>query len=292
MTLAPQWLKIGTPDQQKLMDMLNLLDSLKVNTICISAKCPNAGECFAQYTATFLILGPNCTRSCRFCAVNHGPLVGPDPLEPFKIAQAVRILKLKYVVITSVTRDDLPDYGAGQFVSVIQEIKMINKDALVEVLIPDLMGDEKALAEIVQARPDVLGHNLETVPRLYPKVLPKSSYEQSLRVLKTVKEMRPKMITKSSLMLGLGETEWELREVFQDLKEVDCDILTLGQYLQPTSQQLPVERYVNPEEFSYYREMALSLGIREVYAGPLVRSSYHARELLLKLNEAKAAPIG
>ncbi|QNB47803.1 lipoyl synthase [Thermanaerosceptrum fracticalcis] len=284
MTLAP-WLKIGTPDQQKLRDMLGLLASLNVNTICTSAKCPNAGECFAQGTATFLILGPNCTRNCRFCAVNHGRLAEPDPLEPAKVAQAVQILDLKYVVITSVTRDDLPDYGAGQFAAVIREIKALHEDTLVEVLIPDLTGEEKALALIVQARPDVLGHNLETVPRLYAKVRPQASYRQSLRVLKAVKEMKPGMLTKSSLMLGLGETEGELREVFQDLKEVDCDILTLGQYLQPTPQQLPVERYVTPEEFSYYREIALSLGIREVYAGPLVRSSYHAREVFRTLTD-------
>ncbi|WP_425057868.1 Lipoyl synthase 2 [Sporomusa carbonis] len=284
MTLAP-WLKIGTPDQQKLRDMLGLLASLNVNTICTSAKCPNAGECFAQGTATFLILGPNCTRNCRFCAVSHGRLAEPDPLEPAKVAQAVQILDLKYVVITSVTRDDLPDYGASQFVAVIREIKALHEDTLVEVLIPDLAGDEKALARIVEAGPDVLGHNLETVPRLYARVRQQASYTQSLRILKSVKEMRPGMITKSSLMLGLGETEEELREVFQDLKEVDCDILTLGQYLQPTPQQLPVERYVTPEKFSYYREMALSLGIREVYAGPLVRSSYHAREVFRTLTD-------
>lgn len=284
MTLAP-WLKIGTPDQQKLRDMLGLLASLNANTICTSAKCPNAGECFARGTATFLILGPNCTRNCRFCAVSHGQLAEPDPLEPAKVAQAVQILDLQYAVITSVTRDDLPDYGAGQFAAVIREIKALNEDTLVEVLIPDLAGDVKALARIVEAGPDVLGHNLETVPRLYANVRPQASYTQSLRVLKTVKEIRPGMITKSSLMLGLGETERELRDVFRDLKELDCDILTLGQYLQPTPQQLPVERYVTPEEFSYYREIALSLGIREVYTGPLVRSSYHAREVFLKLTD-------
>ncbi len=284
MSKVPQWLKIGTPNQEKLKNMLRLMESLGVNTICTSAKCPNAGECFAEDTATFLILGPNCSRSCRFCAVGHGPLAGVDPEEPPKVAQAVAKLGLKYVVITSVTRDDLPDYGADQFKAVITKIKENDPAMRVEVLIPDLMGDEQALAAIVQAGPDVIGHNLETVPRLYPKVLPKSFYGRSLRILQAVKEIRPSLVTKSSLMVGLGEAEAELDEVFHDLQGVGCDILTLGQYLQPTPQQLPIERYVDQEEFSRYREKALAAGIRKVYGGPLVRSSYHAREVFQNLS--------
>ncbi|GAB6137855.1 lipoyl synthase [Halanaerobaculum tunisiense] len=279
MAMAPKWLKVKSPDQEKLQTMEKLLDSLELNTICKSAKCPNAGECFQKNTATFLILGPTCTRNCQFCAVEHGNLNSPDAKEPTNVAQAVKKLGLEYVVITSVTRDDLADYGAGQFAKTIRAIKESNPNVLVEVLIPDLQGDQQALSKVLEANPDVVGHNLETVPRLYPRARPEAIYSRSLEVLKNIKLISPETITKSSLILGLGEKEQELIEVFNDLREVDCDILTLGQYLQPTTKQLEIDRYVPPEEFDTYKEQALEIGIKEVYAGPLVRSSYHARDV-------------
>lgn len=284
MTTAPNWLKVKSPDQEKLETMKKLLDSLGLNTICRSAKCPNAGECFEKDTATFLILGPNCTRNCQFCAVEHGKLNTPDINEPTNLAQAVEKLGLKYVVITSVTRDDLADYGAEQFAESIRAIKEYSSDVLVEVLIPDLQGDKKALTKILKAKPDVVGHNLETVPRLYSKARPEAVYNRSLNVLKNIKRISPKIITKTSLILGLGETEQEIIKVFHDLKKVDCDILTLGQYLQPTTKQLDIDRYVTPEEFNLYRKKALELGIKEVYAEPLVRSSYHAHNVFKKID--------
>lgn len=284
MTIPPDWLKVKSPNQEKLQAMENLLDSLELNTICKSAKCPNAGECFQNNTATFLILGSSCTRNCQFCAVEHGNLESPDAKEPANIAQAVKKLNLKYVVITSVTRDDLADYGAEQFAKTIREIKKYNSDVLVEVLIPDLQGDQEALSKVLEANPDVVGHNLETVPRLYPIARPDAVYNRSLKVLKDIKMISPRMITKSSLILGLGEKKEELIQVFNDLKEVNCDILTLGQYLQPTANQLEIDRYVSPREFDIYKEKALELGIKEVYAGPLVRSSYHARDIFEKVD--------
>lgn len=279
MATAPDWLKTKSPDQEKLATMERLLASLELNTICESAKCPNAGECFKQNTATFLILGENCTRNCQFCAVEQGDLDSPDPKEPSNVLQAVKKLGLEYVVITSVTRDDLDDYGAEQFAKTIREIKEYKADVLVEVLIPDMHNDQEALTKVLEANPDVVGHNLETVPRLYSKARPEAVYKRSLEVLKSIKKISPSTVTKSSLILGLGEEKEELIEVFNDLQRVDCDILTLGQYLQPTAKQLEIDRYVPPEEFDAYKEQALDIGLKEVYAGPLVRSSYHARDV-------------
>jgi len=247
--------------------------------VCQEAKCPNIWECFSRHTATFLIMGSQCTRNCRFCAVEHGPIYPPDPEEPVRVAKAAQSLKLHYIVITSVTRDDLPDGGAALFAETIKEIHKKIPDVFVEVLIPDFQGNADALHTVVKARPDVLNHNLETVARLYPQVRPEAVYHRSLELLKRVQLNDSSISTKSGLMLGLGETDDEIKETLQDLLEADCTILTIGQYLQPSSAHLPVKRFVHPEEFDSWRESALSMGFSEVASGPFVRSSYHAREL-------------
>ena len=275
----PPWLKRRISAGGTYADVTKLIDTSCLHTVCQEAHCPNMGECFSQGTATFLILGDRCTRNCRFCAVEHGPEGPPDPGEPKRVAEAVKSLGLSYAVVTSVTRDDLPDGGAGHFAAVIREIRTLSPDAKVEVLIPDLLGSEDAIRTVVDARPDVLNHNLETVPRLYERVRPGADYRRSLDLLKTVKGLDPKMPTKSGLMLGLGETDEEITVVFRDLIEAGCGILTLGQYLQPSKRHLPVERWVPPEEFDALRERALKTGFQEVASGPFVRSSYHAGEL-------------
>jgi lipoic acid synthetase len=224
-------------------------------------------------------MGPNCTRNCRFCAVEHGPSGPPDPGEPARVADAVQSMRLSYVVITSVTRDDLPDGGAGLFAKTIKEIRNRMPDALVEVLIPDFQGNTNALRTVVQAHPDVLNHNLETIPRLYPAVRPEAVYRRSLELLKQAKEYDPTVPTKSGLMLGLGESAEELEETLLDLLDAGCTMLTLGQYLQPTRDHLPVERFIRPEEFGDWKDRALEMGFSEVASGPFVRSSYHAKEL-------------
>jgi len=224
-------------------------------------------------------MGSQCTRNCRFCAVEHGPIDQPDPEEPVRVAKAAQSMKLHYIVITSVTRDDLPDGGAALFAETIKEIHKKIPDVFVEVLIPDFQGNADALHMVVKARPDVLNHNLETVARLYPQVRPEAVYHRSLELLKRVQLYDSSISTKSGLMLGLGETGDEIKETLQDLLEADCSILTIGQYLQPSSAHLPVKRFVHPEEFDSWRESALSMGFSEVASGPFVRSSYHAREL-------------
>jgi lipoic acid synthetase len=233
-------------------------------------------ECFSRHTATFLILGDQCTRNCAFCAVAQGPLRPPDPDEPRRVAQAAAKLALKYIVVTSVTRDDLPDGGAAQFAATIRAVRERIADGRVEVLIPDFQGDPQALATIVAAQPDILNHNLETVPRLYATVRPQARYERSLRLLDAAARLAPHIPTKSGLMLGLGETDAEIRQALQDLRQARCRLLTLGQYLQPSLQQLPVIRYVPPPEFDQWRQTALDMGFAEVAAGPFVRSSYRA----------------
>ena len=275
----PPWLKKRISAGGTYADVRNLIDTGRLHTVCQEAHCPNMGECFSQGTATFLILGDRCTRNCRFCAVEHGPEGLPDPEEPKRVAEAVKSLGLTYAVVTSVTRDDLPDGGAGHFAAVIREIRILSPDAKVEVLIPDLLGSEASIKTVVDARPDVLNHNLETVPRLYDRVRPGADYRRSLDLLKKVKELDPKMPTKSGLMLGLGETDEEITNVFRDLIEAGCGILTLGQYLQPSKKHLSVERWVPPEEFDALRVRALEMGFREAASGPFVRSSYHAGEL-------------
>jgi len=249
-----------------------------LHTVCESAKCPNIGECYSRGTLTFLILGNICTRGCRFCAVGKGIPKPLDPDEPKKIAEAVRKLELKYVVITSVTRDDLPDGGTDHFVKTVSEV--LGLKSYVEVLIPDNLD----LDRLVAARPQVINHNIETVPRLYPRVRPQADYQRSLDILRRIKESG--IYTKSGFMVGLGETEDEVSSALVDLARVKCDAVTIGQYLAPSKQHIQVERYVRPEEYLKYEEIGKELGIGEVAAGPFVRSSYKAEEIWKKLNDS------
>ncbi len=270
----PPWLKRRIPAGAGKVP--ELLRKGELHTVCEEALCPNQGECFARGTATFLILGDRCTRDCRFCSVAQGPSGPPDPEEPVRVAEAVQEMGLHYVVITSVTRDDLEDGGAGLFARTIEEIRSRNPRTLVEVLIPDFQGDLDALHTVLKARPDVLNHNLETVPRLYPTVRPEAVYERSLELLERVKIYDKTIPTKSGLMLGLGESSEEIEETLRDLRRAGCSLLTLGQYLQPTRRHLPVERYLHPDEFEERKRIALDLGFDEVASGPFVRSSYRA----------------
>ena len=274
----PPWLKRKIPAGAVYQKVRNTLKSGCLHTVCEEALCPNLGECYSSGTATFIILGDRCTRNCRFCAVRHGPLSPPDPEEPDRVAEAVENLGLEYVVITSVTRDDVPDGGAGIFAETIHAVRKRMPKIEIEVLIPDFQGNRDALSAVIEARPDVLNHNVETVPRLYPTVRPQAVYRRSLDLLRGVRAIDPSMPTKSGLMLGLGETAHELKEVFRDLLGADCRMLTLGQYLRPSSNHLPVERYVPPDEFDALRLVALDMGFDEVASGPFVRSSYHAKE--------------
>jgi lipoic acid synthetase len=251
---------------------------LKLNTVCESALCPNLGECFARRTATFMILGKVCTRNCRFCAVEGGQPELLDPEEPRRVAEAATRLGLKHVVVTSVTRDDLPDGGAGQFAATIQALREKLPYAIIEVLTPDFQGERKAIASVVEAQPHIFNHNVETVPRLYPRVRPEADYRRSLEVLRTVKELAPSIYTKSGLMVGLGETREEVEQVMADLREINCDILTIGQYLRPSPQHLEVKEFIPPEVFDYYAEAGRKMGFLYVASAPFVRSSYNAAE--------------
>lgn len=276
----PPWLKKRLPTSRTYENVRRLVQENCLHTVCQEAKCPNQWECFSKETATFLIMGPRCTRNCRFCAVDHGPMSPPDPEEPARVAEAVKALNLEYVVVTSVTRDDLTDGGAGHFVATIHSIRKSCPGVRIEVLIPDFMGSIKALDMVVAAGPDVINHNLETVKRLYPTVRPEAVYERSLALIAHArKSAPPDMPLKSGLMLGLGETHAELIETFQDLLQHGCSLLTLGQYLQPSKSHLDVDRFVPPEEFDALREDALGIGFKDVASGPFVRSSYQAKEL-------------
>lgn len=260
-----------------------ILKEQKLNTICESGRCPNKGECWAAGTATFLLMGPVCTRTCRFCSVNKG-LPGPlDEDEPERVAAACKEMGLNHVVITSVNRDELPDQGANHFARTIRALYDNIPGVAVEVLTPDFQGRKDCIEIVLEAGPTVFNHNLETVPRLYKRVRPGSRYERSLNVLKLSKEIDPAIHTKSGLMLGLGETKEEVIAVLNDLRSVGCDFVTLGQYLRPTRDQLPVQRYVTPLEFEEFAEIAWRLGFKMVHSGPLVRSSYHAKELARQL---------
>jgi lipoic acid synthetase len=274
----PPWLKVRFPGGPGYLHLRRLLHDLDLHTVCEEARCPNIGECWEQGTATIMLLGEVCTRACGFCAVTTGRPTGLDRDEPERVARAIQHMGLRHAVLTSVTRDDLPDGGAAIFAETVERIHALLPDCSVEVLIPDLLGNWEALAMIMRARPEILNHNTETVPRLYRRVRPKARYERSIELLERAKLLAPNRPTKSGLMLGLGETHDELLEVFADLRAVGCDILTLGQYLQPTPRHLAIERYVPPEEFGALRDEALALGFPHVEAGPLVRSSYHARE--------------
>ena len=275
----PPWLRRRLPTGAAYEQVRSLIRDGELHTVCQEAKCPNQWECFSARTATFLILGSRCTRHCGFCAVEHGPLGPPDPGEPMRVAEAAQRLQLRYVVITSVTRDDLPDGGAGFFAETIKAVRARVPGAMIEVLIPDFLGDAQALRTVVSARPEVLNHNLETVPRLYPSVRPGALYQRSLELLRRAKAYEPSLPTKSGLMLGLGESSEEIRRTLEGLREAGCTMLTLGQYLQPSKEHLPVQRYVPPEEFDRWVEDALTMGFIRVASGPFVRSSYHAREL-------------
>ncbi|MBC7362112.1 MAG: lipoyl synthase [Candidatus Aminicenantes bacterium] len=274
----PAWLKVKLPSHSNYFQVAELLKRQGLYTICQSARCPNIGECWERRTATFLILGNICTRNCGFCAVNKGKPLPLDEQEPERVLQAVREMQLRYVVITSVTRDDLPDGGAHIFARTTRLIKEHFPETRVEILIPDFKGEEEPLRQVLEAGPDVLNHNLETTVNIYPKInRPPANYYRSLGVIKTAKNYGA--VTKSGLMVGLGETYDDLKQALTDLRENGCDLLTIGQYLQPTPRQAPVVRYYTPEEFAELRELALELGFKEAVAGPLVRSSYFADRL-------------
>jgi len=277
--LKPPWLRVRMPSGPQYEETRRLLRNGQLHTVCQEAHCPNIFECFGRRTATFLILGDHCTRDCAFCAVKQGPLQPPDPDEPRRVAQAAAEMQLRYVVVTSVTRDDLPDGGAAHFAATIAALRKERPEVRVEVLIPDFQGDPAALAVVLAAGPDVLNHNLETVPRLYPTVRPQAQYRRSLLLLENASHQAPHIPTKSGLMLGLGESEAEIRQTLADLRSANCRLLTLGQYLQPTPRNLPVVRYVPPEEFEQWRHIALDLGFEQVAAAPFVRSSYQAGEV-------------
>ena len=272
----PPWLKVRMPAGPGFLETRALVKELGLHTVCEEARCPNLGECWGHKTATFMLLGDTCTRNCGFCAVTHGRPLTVDPDEPDRVARAVARLGLRHVVVTSVNRDDLPDGGAAHFAATAKAIKALVPTTRVEVLVPDFQGDQDAVRTVVESPIDILNHNLETVPRLYKRVRPGARYQRSLGLLAAARKVRPGCLTKAGLMLGLGESHDELRRVFGDLRAVNCDILTLGQYLRPSPAHLPVERYVPPEEFAALREQALATGFGHVESGPLVRSSYHA----------------
>jgi lipoic acid synthetase len=280
----PEWLRQRLPSGPGFGRVNTLLRKQCLHTVCEEANCPNRGECFSSQTATFLILGPKCSRDCRFCAVEPGAGGPPDPKEPQRVAQAAWELGLDYVVITSVTRDDLPDGGAGQFAATIMHIRNLNPSALVEALIPDFQGSRKDLETVLEARPDVLNHNLETVSRLYPLARPQAEYARSLELLRRCRDIDPGLPLKSGMMLGLGESVREVEQAVRDLADSGCSILTIGQYLQPTKRHLPVHRFLEPEEFEALKGKGYEAGMEQIASGPFVRSSYRAKELYLQLS--------
>lgn len=277
----PEWLRVRFASNEQFSDLRGLVRELSLHTVCEEAHCPNLGECWSHRTATFMILGSICTRGCRFCAVTAGRPHPVDLDEPGRVAEAVHRMGLRHAVITSVSRDDLPDGGAGIFAATIREIKRLSPGTTVEVLIPDFQGSASDLQVVMDARPDVLNHNLETVERLQQQVRVRAFYQRSLEVLRRAKEMAPESLTKSGLMVGLGETTDEIVQTLRDLRAVGCDSVTIGQYLRPSQRHVAVNRYYAPAEFAALRDEALSLGFRHVESSPLVRSSYHAHEGLL-----------
>jgi len=279
-TVKPDWLRVKAPQWQRVGNVKEILRDLNLNTVCEEASCPNIGECFKAGTATFLIMGPACTRACPYCDIDFEKKPQAlDPLEPLNLAEAVRRMNLSHVVITSVNRDDLADGGASQFVKCIEEIRKLSPKTTIEVLIPDLCGNWEALNIIIKAKPEVLNHNTETVPRLYKKTRPQGNYQRSLELLQKTRELSAKIYTKSGLMVGLGETEEEVKAVMRDLRKVDCDILTIGQYLQPTAKHLDLIAFITPEQFNLYGEYGKEIGFLQVVSSPLTRSSYHASEV-------------
>ena len=276
----PEWLQRNVLLNTNSRNVYSLIQEFNLNTVCQSARCPNRNECFSNSTATFMILGDTCTRGCTFCSVPKGkPVNLPDPKEPVNVAKAAKTLNLKHVVITSVDRDDLDDQGSSHFANTIIELKKEIENVIIEVLTPDFRGNKDCIKRVTDALPDIYNHNLETVPRLYKKVRPGAIYSQSLELIKFVKESNPNIITKSGIMLGLGEETSEVVDVIKDLFNYKCDYLTLGQYMQPTRNSISVYRYLYPEEFNELKLIAQKIGFKKVFSGPLVRSSYHAGEL-------------
>jgi lipoic acid synthetase len=278
----PAWMRKRIPPAGMKSFVQSGIDANRLHTVCKEARCPNRAECFSRGTATFLIMGDSCTRSCRFCAIGKGKPTELDVNEPERISAAVIKLKLSYVVITSVTRDDLADGGAGHFAATIRAVKQSSPELRVEALIPDFRGDINALHSVLESGPDVLNHNTETINRLYPRIRPQADYRQSLELLKRTASYSPAIITKSGLMVGLGESDEEIIETFRDLRDNGCNCVTIGQYLQPSQEQVCVERFVSPEQFERLHYIGLELGFKAVFAGPFVRSSYMAEDIFKK----------
>lgn len=276
----PEWLRRKIQGSHISSEVNDILKTYSLNTVCKEANCPNKMECFNRKTATFMILGSTCTRNCSFCNVTKGKPQPVDSEEPKKLAQAVDKMKLKYAVITSVTRDDLSDGGASHFAEVVKELRNLEKNITIEVLIPDFNGDIDSLKKVIVSKPNIINHNVETVPSLYGTVRPMAIYERSLELLKRVKETNASIFTKSGIMLGLGEKEEEVIMLMKDLRNVDCDILTIGQYLAPSDKHLSVVEYIHPDVFEMYRKKGIELGFKNVASAPLVRSSYHADEVM------------
>lgn len=272
----PDWIKVKAPGNPNYLRLKNLLREKNLHTVCEEARCPNIGECWGNKTATFLILGDTCTRGCRFCAIDKGKPLALDPEEPRNVGLTVKDLGLNHIVVTSVNRDDLPDGGANHFAKTVFWIKSLNPGVRVELLIPDFDGNLAALRTVVDSGIEILNHNIETVPRLYGKVRPGHTYERSVTILKTAKMLQPEVLTKTGMMLGVGETQDEVMSALEELRRNAVDIVTLGQYLQPSPKLLKVERYLHPDEFAEYKLAAAKLGFRHIESGPLVRSSYHA----------------
>jgi lipoic acid synthetase len=286
----PEWLKSNRLGAGKTQDMIKLISNNKLHTVCASAKCPNLGECFERGTATFMVLGDICTRKCTFCAVNKEvkSLQPPDSQEPFSIAQTVQKLKLKHVVLTTVTRDDLIDGGATHFAEIIKQIRKIdNSDVSIEVLTSDFNGNQDAVDIVISAHPDVFNHNIETIARLYPLVRPQADFQRSLSILRNVKNRNDQILTKSGFMVGLGESKTEVESLLKQLRASLVDIVTIGQYMAPTASHFPVKEYVHPDSFAYYRDFARDIGFKIVEAAPLVRSSYHAENARMLLARSK-----
>ena len=280
MVAKPDWLRVKAPQFERIGSVTEILRDLSLNTVCEEASCPNIGECFSVGTATFLIMGPACTRACPYCDIDFEKKPQAlNPNEPLQLAEAVRRLKLNHVVITSVNRDDLPDEGASQFVRCIEEVRKISPQTTIELLIPDLCGNWDALKTILAAQPDVLNHNTETIPRLYKRVRPQGDYQRSLELLRQARQIAPWVYTKSGIMVGLSEIDEEVREVIRNLRDVDCDILTIGQYLQPSQKHLGVKDFITPEQFKAWQEFGESIGFLQVVSSPLTRSSYHAEQV-------------
>ena len=274
----PEWLKVKAPGGRNYLELRQIVRSERLNTVCEEAHCPNIGECWDRKTATFMVLGDTCTRACSYCAVNTGAPTTLDLQEPVRLAQTVERLNLRYAVITSVDRDDLPDGGAFIFAQCIRQIRKRLPACKVEVLIPDFQGDAEALAKVMDARPDTLNHNIETARRVFRRVRPRGDYDLSLELLANAKRLSPGAVTKSGMMVGLGESWDEILETMRDLRGVECDLLTIGQYLRPSDKHAPLARWYTPGEFAELRREGEALGFRHVAAGPLVRSSYHADE--------------